>query len=192
MWRHAIVHRALGFAWLTFVAVWVIMAFTAKRTVKQQSSGSRLLHLALGVIAYMLIFSDELAWGLLSWRFIAWGPAVAAAGVALTYAGLAISIWARAILGRNWSASVTVKQDHRLIRQGPYAVVRHPIYSGLLLATLGTALVVGQVRALAGLAITFVLWLMKSRLEERFMLEEFGGEYEEYRRHSWALVPFVL
>lgn len=189
---HTIIHHSLVFAWLAFVVFWIIMAFSVKRAVKWQSPGSRLLHLGVGVIAYMLLFSDDFGWGPLSWRFISGNAAVSAGGVALTYAGIAVAIWARVILGRNWSATVTVKQDHRLARNGPYAVVRHPIYSGLLLAMLGTALVMGRVRGLVGLAVAFLLWLVKSRMEERFMVKEFGSEYEDYRRRTRALVPFVL
>lgn len=179
-------------AWITFCAYWLIMAFSVKRTVKRQSLSSRALHIAVGVLTYMLLFTDRLAWGPLAWRFVPDSRAWAMAGVVLTWAGAALAIWARAILGGNWSATVTVKQDHNLVRSGPYWAVRHPIYSGLLLAGLGTALAVAEVHSLLAVAIGLLGFRAKSRLEERFMIEQFGREYEEYRQHSWALVPFVL
>jgi protein-S-isoprenylcysteine O-methyltransferase Ste14 len=87
---------------------------------------------------------------------------------------------------------VTIKQNHQLIRQGPYAIVRHPIYSGFLLGMLGTALALGEWRGLAGLALAFIGWGTKSRMEENFMAGQFGSAYIEYQREVKALIPFVL
>lgn len=179
-------------AWIILCVFWFVMAFGVKRAVKRQSAAGRLLHIAVGVVAYMLLGTERLSWGPLRHRFVSWQHEWVVAGVAITYAGVALAIWARTILGGNWSASVTVKHDHSLVRQGPYSTVRHPIYSGLLLAGLGTALVIGQVHCLIAVAIGLVGFYAKARLEERFMIGRFGEEYEEYRRHTWALVPFVL
>lgn len=129
---------------------------------------------------------------MLNLRVLPRGQAFEVAGAILTCAGVLLAIWARALLGRNWSASVAVKQGHRLISAGPYRLVRHPIYSSLLLAVLGTALVVGKLRALAAFACIAFTYCVKSRLEERFMMREFGSQYEEYRRHTRALVPFIF
>jgi protein-S-isoprenylcysteine O-methyltransferase len=115
---------------------------------------------------------------------------IAWTGLALTAAGCAFAIWARLLLGGNWSSSVTVKQDH--IRRGPYAIVRHPIYSGFLLGLLGTALALGELRGIAGLALASIGWHMKSRREEAFMTAEFGAEYTRYQCEVKALIPFVL
>lgn len=189
---HHAVKWSIEIAWIAFLAYWVVMAFSVKRTVKRQELSSRAFHVAVGVLAYMLLFTNRLAWGPLAWRFAPEGRAWVVAGVALTYAGVVLAIWARAILGGNWSATVTVKQDHTLVRNGPYSTVRHPIYSGLLLAGLGTALAVGEVHGLLAVAIGLVGFHAKSRLEERFMIGEFGREYEEYRQRTRALVPLVL
>jgi protein-S-isoprenylcysteine O-methyltransferase len=94
-------------------------------------------------------------------------------------------------LGGNWSASVTVKQDHRLVRRGPYTIVRHPIYTGLLLALLGTAVALGELRGLLGVVVAFAAWRAKSRMEEAFMRQEFGLEYATYQGEVKALVPFI-
>ena len=103
--------------------------------------------------------------------------------------GLGFTVWARLYLGSNWSRSVTIKQGHELITGGPYGLVRHPIYTGLLTGFLGTAIAIAQVRGLVAFALIFsVLWL-KLRLEERWMRLQFGSAYEQYARRVRALVP---
>jgi len=189
---HTSIERSLEIAWVALFVFWLAAALFASRAVKRQSWWSRALTLAISAIPYYLLFTDQLRYGPLAWRFVPGELAVLVSGVALTYSGLALAVWARFILGRNWSGTVTIKEDHRLVRSGPYSVVRHPIYSGLLLALLGTALAVGEIRGLVAVAIAVVAWLVKSRTEERFLAEQFGQEYEEYRRHTRALVPFLL
>jgi protein-S-isoprenylcysteine O-methyltransferase Ste14 len=93
--------------------------------------------------------------------------------------------------GGSWSALVELKKDHQLIRRGPYAIVRHPIYSGLMLATLGTAVMQGELHGLSALALIVTVWGYKSRVEERFLANQFGGEYEQYRRRVKGLTPLV-
>lgn len=111
--------------------------------------------------------------------------------VALTALGIAIAWWARIYLGRLWSGSVTKKAGHHVVDGGPYAIVRHPIYTGMLLATYATMAAKGTVWGIAGaLLITIGIWL-KARLEERFLREELGAEaYDSYRRRVPMLVPF--
>jgi protein-S-isoprenylcysteine O-methyltransferase Ste14 len=113
-------------------------------------------------------------------------------GAAITAAGLLFAVWAREHLGTNWSSSVTIKQDHQLIVTGPYAVVRHPIYTGILTGFLGSTLALAQVRGIvAFVLISLVLWY-KLRMEEQWMRTQFGAPYEAYSRRTAALVPFVL
>jgi protein-S-isoprenylcysteine O-methyltransferase Ste14 len=189
---HTAIHRSLELAWVIFLLVWLVAAFSASRAIKRQSWWSRALTIAVGAVPYYLLFTNRLSYGPLAWRFVPDEPWVLVPGVVLTHAGIALAIWARIVLGKNWSAMVTIKEGHRLVRNGPYSAVRHPIYSGLLLAVLGTALVVGEVRGLVAAVIGFTAWLVKSRTEEGFLMKEFGPEYEEYRRHTRALVPFIL
>jgi len=87
---------------------------------------------------------------------------------------------------------ITVTRDHELIRTGPYAVVRHPIYSGFMLATLGTAIAFGEVSGLLAVLLVVAAWGYKASLEESAMLEQFGAQYEAYRRDVKGLVPYVL
>ena len=120
------------------------------------------------------------------------GPALGIATDLIVLAGLAFTVWARVALGRNWSAEVTFKQDHELIQSGPYALARHPIYTGLLLMALGTAINYGRPFGFVAFAgICGGLW-WKVREEERVMGEHFPDAYARYRAHVHAIIPFVL
>jgi protein-S-isoprenylcysteine O-methyltransferase Ste14 len=110
-------------------------------------------------------------------------------GSILTIAGLGLAIWARVHLGKYWSGRVTIKVDHRIIETGPYGSVRHPIYSGLLLALLGTVITIGTIQAFLGFALIFIAVVRKLTLEEKWLRSEFGKEYECYQRRVKALVP---
>jgi protein-S-isoprenylcysteine O-methyltransferase Ste14 len=113
-------------------------------------------------------------------------------GTALTAVGLSLAAAARLWLGGNWSSTVTLKQDHELIRGGPYAWVRHPIYTGLLLALAGTTIWTGNWRGLIGLALIVAAFVRKLIIEERFMAEQFGEDYARYRAQVPALIPFIV
>ena len=112
-------------------------------------------------------------------------------GLAITVAGLGLSVWARFHIGRNWSRLIELKEDHQLIRTGPYAIVRHPIYSGFMLATLGTAIAYGEVSGLIAFILILAAWGYKARLEEKVLIEHFGAEYQSYRTDVKGLIPFV-
>ena len=111
--------------------------------------------------------------------------------LALAAAGLAFTVWARVHLGRNWSGSVTLKEGHELILSGPYAWVRHPIYTGLLMALLGSAVACGELRAAIGLGVVAAAFVRKLRIEERFMRESFPQQYPRYCAQVPALIPFT-
>ncbi len=186
------VHRLVNAAWLTVGFYWLISALGSKRAVRRQSASSRRIHIVFATAAFILLMDDRIPWGALSGRFVTPSPFIAYLGLAITIMGCGLSLWARAFLGANWSATVVVKEDHDLIRRGPYAVIRHPIYSGFLLAMIGTALTVGEVRALIAIPLAFIGWYMKSRLEESFMIDQFGEQYLRYQREVKGLIPFVL
>ena len=122
-------------------------------------------------------------------RFVPAVVEVGAAGWALTALGMLFSIWARVSLGRNWSGNVVLKQGHELVSTGPYAFVRHPIYTGLLVALTGTALYDGRWRALLGLVLFAIGFWLKARSEEDLLEREFGEEYHSYRARTPMLIP---
>ena len=188
MW---IIHYNLfALTWSAFLLLWLLLAGWGKPTAQAESVGSRLLHFVLTALVYILLFYPTPLPGL-NRRFLPATPLLAGLGFALTALGLGFCVWARLQLGRNWSARVEVKRGHELIRRGPYRLVRHPIYSGLLLATLGTGLAVGRWCAPLALLLALLTFLYKIRREERFMLQTFGAGYEELRRQVKMLIPFV-
>src|SRR5215467_7374098 len=147
------VRTIIPYLWIAVGIVWFIAAFAVKRTSRRQSPGSRLVQFGLGVIAFMIGFSRRFQLGPLHHPFVPDSPALAYSGLAATFAGIAFAIWARFSLGGNWSGTVTVKQNHSLVKTGPYAMVRHPIYTGLLLALIGTVIAFREVRGLIALGL---------------------------------------
>lgn len=177
--------------WLAWLAFWVVAARNAKETARQESTGSRLLHHVPLIAGGVLLASPHVLGPAMEERFHAHTFGWFLAGLALVVIGLGFSVAARIWLGRNWSGTVTLKKNHELIQSGPYALVRHPIYTGLLLALVGTAVAVGRWRALAALAVLLVGIVYKIGVEERFMRAEFGDAYERYRDRVRALLPFL-
>ena len=184
-------YRLIAILWTAIFLIWGISAYTFKRTIRSRSGGRARVAVWVVSIGWFLLFSRNLHAGPLAWRFVPMTPAAIYVGLVLTLAGFALSLWARFYLGRNWSALVTLKEDHKLVRTGPYAIVRHPIYSGFMLATLGTAIAFGELRGLISVALVVIAWGYKSRLEEALMVEQFGAEYERYRANVKGLIPFI-
>jgi protein-S-isoprenylcysteine O-methyltransferase Ste14 len=120
----------------------------------------------------------------LNHRFIPTDQWIRWVGALLAFAGALFAIWARATIGKNWSAEVQVKQDHQLIRSGPYAYIRHPICAGILLAVAGTALVLGEYRAILGLIVIFLGFARRAKKEEAFLATQFGPAFDEHKRHT--------
>jgi protein-S-isoprenylcysteine O-methyltransferase Ste14 len=183
---------AILIVWIIIGLVWLAASMSLKSVARTEPLGSRLFHILAIVPAFLLLFDSHLNVGVLNRRFVPDTAAISWTGFSLTVAGASLAIWARLLLGANWSAIVTVKQNHELKRTGPYSIVRHPIYSGFLLAMLGTAIAFGEIRGLIGLVIALIAWRMKSLVEERFMLDQFGEQYAQYKREVKALIPFVL
>jgi protein-S-isoprenylcysteine O-methyltransferase Ste14 len=116
-------------------------------------------------------------------------PLAAGTGLAFTVAGLCFAVWARIHLGKYWSGRITLKENHRVIQTGPYAWVRHPIYSGLILALFGTAITLGTISAFAGFAFMLISFVRKLKIEETWLRSQFGAEYEAYQNRVKALIP---
>jgi protein-S-isoprenylcysteine O-methyltransferase Ste14 len=175
--------------WYAFFVVWAVGALKVKQTKMMEPDAARLFTGILMVVAYLLLFSHYFEFGVLARRMFPSISSVEWFGVVLTYAGATIAIWARLILGQNWSARVTLKVGHELIHSGPYGYVRHPIYTGMLLAMAGTAIVVGEWKGAAAVVLSIVTFCLKAQREEQFMVTEFGERYQEYRSQTGFLVP---
>jgi protein-S-isoprenylcysteine O-methyltransferase Ste14 len=189
--RYSLYDLPLLALWLGWLAYWLLAAWDVKPVRRKESSATRLLTMVL-TLPVVVLFAAPGSWlPWLSGRFLPDTTLVYALGLAIVIAGLAFAVWARLYLGRNWSGTVTVKDDHTLICGGPYAIVRHPIYTGLLVAILGTAIVFGEWRGLIAFCFLTAAYLLKSRREERFMAESFPDAYPGYRAQVPALVPFL-
>ena len=180
---------AIGLLWLCWLAYWMAAARDAKPTRRIESTGSRLGHVLPLALAAWMLGARTLPGGFLGGKIVEPVAALPMLGVALVAAGLAFSAWGRHYLGRNWSGIVTVKENHELVRGGPYRLVRHPIYSGLLLAFVGMALVRDEWRGIVAVAIAWLALWRKLLVEERFMIEQFGDAYRRFRADVPALVP---
>ena len=114
---------------------------------------------------------------------------LAIAGLCLTIAGLAFAAWARDVLGRYWSGRVIIQSSHELVTAGPYAYVRHPLYTGLLIAIFGTVLISSELGSIMGLPLAIGFFMLKAQREERILEAEFGAIYANYRAHTGGLLP---
>lgn len=183
---------AISACWILFVCFWVVTALRTKPTAERQPRKTALSYSIPTFLGAWLLVKGNSDPGALGDRVLPHAAIVLAAGLALTVAGLGLALWARVTLGGNWSGRVTFKQDHQLVRHGPYAHVRHPIYSALLLMFLGSVLAIGTLGALLGIPlVTFGIWL-KLRQEEALMSRHFPLEYGSYRSQVSALIPGIL
>ena len=176
--------------WVVFVACWAVGALKTRRTVNQESSASRYPILFLEILGFVLLFSDAVEIGVLGHRVVPQTYGLAVVGVALTWIGIAIALWARWHLGQYWSARATLKEDHKLIRSGPYAYFRHPIYSGLDLAAVGGALAIDEWRCVLGVGLIILGYWIKANKEESMLTAQFGEAFQEHRRHTGFLLPW--
>jgi len=178
--------------WLSWVGYWCVAARNVKTTARREPIPSRLSHIVPLMLAVALLWLPRSPVPGLGVRFLPMGIWPFWVGAALTLAGLLVTVWARVHLGRNWSGTMTVKRGHELITSGPYRLARHPIYSGLLLAFVGSALARAEWRGVLAVGIAFWAFWRKLRIEEQWMREEFGAAYDEYGRRVAALVPLIL
>lgn len=175
--------------WYAFAAYWAITWLRVKRTKTAEPLMGRLFTIIPLVFAFELLFSNSLRWGTLGWRFLPSAAWISWIGIALTTMGTAIAVWARYCIGEYWSARVTLKEGHQIIRSGPYRFVRHPIYTGILLAAAGTAIVVGEWRGTLAVCLLLAAHSLKAWREERLLFTEFGEQYQAYRRSTGFLFP---
>ena len=182
--------HVIGCLWAITCLYWIVRAFGNKKTKVRRSLLLRLVTFFLLWATFKMIQSQT---GLDN-RLLPVNGATELLGVLICAAGLALAIWARSILGRNWSGFVVIKEDHELIQGGPYKVVRHPRYTGLILALIGTNLALFPTeRGIVLVGIWLLAFYIKARAEERILTQEFGEQYTHYKqRVTGALIPFLL
>ena len=175
--------------WLLLMIVWVVLLLGMKRAKKRESIIQRAQHGVLVILGFWLLFNNDQPASWWNARVIPDAPESWSVGLMLTAVGIGIAIWARLILGSNWSGTVTLKNDHVLIRKGPYRWIRHPIYTGILLGMTGTAFIRGYARGWVGVLLVLLAFYLKARREERFLHEEFGSGFEDHARHTGMFLP---
>jgi protein-S-isoprenylcysteine O-methyltransferase Ste14 len=175
--------------WCLFGIVWLIGWMCTKRTQQRQPFARRLMYGFPIVIGWYFLSTNRAIFPWAQSRVLPRTTVLESIAVALTAAGIALAMWARFYLGQNWSSAVSIKVDHTLIRSGPYRFVRHPIYSGLLVAITGTALARGRPIGVITIAMFWLAFRIKMQLEEEFMRKTFGPEYDQYASSTGALVP---
>jgi protein-S-isoprenylcysteine O-methyltransferase Ste14 len=175
--------------WILFAVYWLVSALKRKRTKQRESRLLRLTYVLPLVAVFYLMYNPRLHFEWLATYFVPNTLEVQWAGVAVMALGLGFACWARIHLGTNWSGVVTLKEGHELIRTGPYRSIRHPIYTGILVGFLGSAIVGGQVRGLIGMAAVWLSFFIKARREEKFLAQEFGPKFDEHTQHTGMFLP---
>ena len=176
--------------WFLFTVYWSAAARKTAPTQTAEPRGSFLFHQALLNVSLLLLFLRIP--GLADRRWLPVTPFLVALGIVIQVAFMWLALWARRHLGQNWSAAITAKVGHQLIRSGPYRIVRHPIYSAMLGMYVGTVVASGEWHALVGVIILALAYWRKIRLEERNLRTVFGDEFDAFRRNTWALIPWLI
>jgi protein-S-isoprenylcysteine O-methyltransferase Ste14 len=168
------------------------MSRNIKVSVRTESLLSRLTRSVSIILAVVLLCLPKLPILVLYLRFLPQSNLCFWSGAIITAGGLCFSVWARCYLGKNWSQAVTIKKDHKLITNGPYALARHPIYTGFLFGFVGTSIALGEWRGVIAVVLVLGVLLHKLKLEEKWLREQFGESYEIYCQKVSAIVPFII
>lgn len=180
--------------WLIFAGYWAVTSIGIKKDVKRSGSVWLALAIRLAIVVVLLMFLGSPAMKRLWESARSYSPSPSAplvlTGLVLCASGIGFAIWARIHIGRNWSPVPAMKEEHELVTSGPYRYVRHPIYTGILVAMIGSALVAG-LSWLVVFLFALVTFLFRVRIEEGYMMKLFPIEYPEYRKRVKALIPFV-
>jgi protein-S-isoprenylcysteine O-methyltransferase Ste14 len=183
------VHSVADCMWGALGIYWLWSARQRRKVQVSEAHGFRVLRLAILTVTFVLLVGYELCLGLLDERFARRSVGLESVGLGLTALGIGLTVWARRVLGSNWSDKVEIQQDHELIHTGPYAFFRHPIYSGMLTGVAGTALAFGRWRGVVAFAVLLTSYAVKAKKEERMLEGRFGEKYREYERSTGFLLP---
>ncbi|MGH9139854.1 MAG: methyltransferase family protein [Vicinamibacterales bacterium] len=182
-------HNILAALWLIWLLSWVAAAGWSARTQTRQPGADQLQHSVFIWAGAIMLFAHPTLLGPLLQPVYPYRSAIGWSAVALALLGLGWTWWARLRLGALWSAAVTLKQGHTLVRTGPYAITRHPIYTGLFLALVATAAMQDSGAAVLGLLLFLVGLVVKIRQEEQLLTRAFGTRYRDYQARVPALIP---
>ncbi|HEX5279206.1 MAG TPA: isoprenylcysteine carboxylmethyltransferase family protein [Micropepsaceae bacterium] len=184
--------RIAGGLWLLFCLVWLIGSLRAKKTASRRALWTQMpWRVGIAVVLVALLVSR---WGhelLRPGAATLASPTVGLIGLVLCILGLAYAVWARIVIGTNWGMPMSLKENPQLVTSGPYAQVRHPIYSGVLLAMLGSGLAI-SLWWFIFFAVNAGQFLYAARKEEQLMLQTFPDSYPGYMRRTRMLIPFVF
>ena len=184
--------RSIGFLWLAWLVTWFAAALWSDRAAKRPAVGREIVYRVVTIIGVLLVFGFGDPGTMLRTEWWRPGPLVAWLCVGAAVCGLLFTWWARIHLGRLWSSGVTRKSDHHVVDTGPYGIVRHPIYTGVITAILATAGLRGSAGAWLGAAVMIAGFYIKARLEEEFLRKELGADaYDAYARRVPMLVPWL-
>lgn len=183
--------RILQWAWIVFGLYWLMAARRVKAARTVESPAYRVFRLLLLIITFTLLFAKWTAVGFLGRPFLPRRQPLAYVGLVSALAGLAIAVWARLSLGQYWSDKIVLKVDHRLVRSGPYARLRHPIYSGVLLGVAGSALLVGEWRGALAFLLLLTSYVVKARREDKILAEAFPKEFGDHKKSAGFLWPRI-
>lgn len=176
-------------AWVALMLYWLISAFSVKRMKYIAPRSVRFVQLIFLVPGCVLLFTQKYRLGALHDRVLPHISAVPWIGLAVAYAGVAFAIWARYVLGSNWSSQVAIREGHELIQSGPYGFIRHPIYTGIITAAWGTAIAVGELAAFLGVILITLGCAYKSKQEELRLQETFGEAWIVHRQRTGMFLP---
>jgi len=183
--------------WIIFFCYWFYKSRNVKQTQSKEPLSSRIFHLSCIVLVMVFFMAPLSDVPILGTRFLPdeqhpWFFGTQLIDLILTASGISLAIWARIHLGQYWSGRATLLKGHKLIQTGPYRWVRHPIYSGMICALLGTALALGQVRGLLAVLVLSASYIRKLLIEETMLTGQFGDDYRKFKTRTNALFPFLF
>ena len=185
-------NQLLALFWIAFIAYWIVSAISSKKTIRNASWKRGMLIRILVIVVITLLFQNETFRELATRYDETPHEVLGILGVILCAAGLGFAVWARIHLGKNWGMPMSVKKDTELVTSGPYRLVRHPIYAGILLAALGSSLVDGLWWLVFFIFYIGYFLLYSMHVEEKNMADQFPDEYSTYKKQTKKLIPFIF
>jgi protein-S-isoprenylcysteine O-methyltransferase Ste14 len=184
----------LKLCWFIVITYWFISGLSVKKLKNQESFFKRFVQYWLPLIIAIILLGPGEWFGdsLLRENFVPHSDLVGNIGLVFCVIGAFIACWSRYLLGKNWSLSVQRKENHELIQNGIYKLLRHPIYTGLLLLFIGNMIIVGDYRGIIAVLLVFISFWFKLLKEEKLLIETFGNQYTEYKNGTKALIPYLL